>query len=264
MILDLHWSAPSNFAGNVQNPMADIDNSIAFWTSVANTFKNNPAVLFELFNEPYFDPASQPDGAFNSIDGKLPNTLANRMIRDGGTANYYFGLSTGTWGGKEQKVAYNWSVAGYQTLINAIRSTGATNVILCAGNRYSNDLTWWGQNPPSDPAGQLAAVIHLYPHGWPNDFRPGPGGSAQFDSMIAANTANYPLVVTEFGDEVGKPDAPFTRAVIAWLDLHGYSVTAWAWTTWPQSSNVLLQDVAKYTPTVGFGQTYHDWAINHR
>ena len=263
VILDLHWSAPSNFAANVQNPMADTDNSVNFWTSVANTFKSNPAVIFELFNEPYFDPVAQADGAFNKVTGELPNTAANEMLRNGGTANYYFGLSTGTWGGSERRVSYNWSVAGYQALINAVRSTGATNVILCGGNRYSNDLTWWGQNPPADPAGQLGAVIHLYPNGYPNNFTTGAGGSAQFDAMIAANTAKYPLVVTEFGDEVGNPNAAFTKAVTAWLDLHGYSVTAWAWSASPQSSNVLLQNATSYPPTVGFGQTYHDWAVNH-
>jgi hypothetical protein len=98
VILDLHWSAPANFIGNVQNPMADADNSVAFWTSVANAFMNNPAVIFELFNEPYFDPVSQADGAFNNVTGGFPNTTANEMIRNGGTPSYYFGLSSGTLG----------------------------------------------------------------------------------------------------------------------------------------------------------------------
>ena len=162
VILHLHWSAPAGFAANVQNPMADADNSVALWTSVANAFMNNPAVIFELFNEPYFDPVSQADGAFNNVTGGFPNTTANEMIRNGGTASYYFGLSSGTWGGSEQKVSYTWSVAGYQTLINAVRSTGATNVILCGGDRYSDDLTWWGQDPPSDPVGRLLHCRHLH------------------------------------------------------------------------------------------------------
>jgi endoglucanase len=106
VILDLHWSAPANFIANVQNPMADADNSVAFWTSVANAFMNNPAVIFELFNEPYFDPVSQADGAFNNVTGGFPNTTTNEMIRNGGTPSYYFGLSSGTRGGSEQKVSY--------------------------------------------------------------------------------------------------------------------------------------------------------------
>ena len=143
-----------------------------------------------------------------------------------------------------------------------MRSTGATNVILCGGDRYSDDLTWWGQDPPSDPVGQLAAAIHLYAGGYPYNFA---SGSAAVDTMLAANVANYPVVVTEFGDEVGSSTAAtYTQKMTAWLDEHGYSVTAWTWNPWNQSSNVLIQNASSYTPTVGFGQTYHDWAVNHQ
>src|SRR4029077_5342063 len=48
VILDLHWSAPSTFAANTQNPFMNADNSINFWTSVATAFQNNPAVMFEV------------------------------------------------------------------------------------------------------------------------------------------------------------------------------------------------------------------------
>jgi hypothetical protein len=74
--------------------------------------------------------------------------------------------------------------------------------------------------------------------------------------------ANYPLVVTEFGDEVGSALASYTQQMTAWLDLHGYSVTAWTWNPWG-GNNTLIQDAYSYTPTVGFGQAYHDWAANH-
>jgi endoglucanase len=33
--------------------MPDAAQAIPFWTSVANTFKGNAAVIFDLFNEPY-------------------------------------------------------------------------------------------------------------------------------------------------------------------------------------------------------------------
>ena len=260
VILDLHWSAPGGFAANVQNPMADAVNAVAFWTSVANTFKGNPAVIFELFNEPYIDPMSAGDGAFSAATGAIPDSAANLILRNGGTASYYFGMSSGTYGGSEQRVSYTWSTAGFQTLINAIRGTGASNVILCGGNHYSNDLSWWGQSPPVDPVSQLGAAIHLYSGGYPNNFA---NGSASTDKMIAADVTNYPVVVTEFGDEVGSAPASYTEQITAWLDLHGYSVTAWTWNPWG-GSNTLIQNASSYTPTVGFGQAYHDWAFNHQ
>ena len=44
--------------------MPDMDHSPAFWTSVATAFKSNPAVVFDLFNEPFdpTDPRSGDDG----------------------------------------------------------------------------------------------------------------------------------------------------------------------------------------------------------
>lgn len=36
-----------------QKPMPDARYSPAFWTSVASTFKDDPAVVLDLFNEPY-------------------------------------------------------------------------------------------------------------------------------------------------------------------------------------------------------------------
>jgi endoglucanase len=54
VIVDLHWTAPERILPLAQNPMADEDNSLAFWTQVAGQFKGYPNVAFELFNEPYF------------------------------------------------------------------------------------------------------------------------------------------------------------------------------------------------------------------
>ena len=58
-ILDLHWTAPGNQVALEQQPMPDADHSPAFWESVATTFKGNPAVVFDIFNEPY-DPTDPP------------------------------------------------------------------------------------------------------------------------------------------------------------------------------------------------------------
>ena len=58
VILDLHFAAPNNTSTGVpycpeaQIPMADQDHAPAFWASIAATFKSNPSVIFELFNEP--------------------------------------------------------------------------------------------------------------------------------------------------------------------------------------------------------------------
>lgn len=53
-VLDLHWTSPGAYAAYGQQPMADADHSITFWQQVAATFKADPAVIFDLFNEPFF------------------------------------------------------------------------------------------------------------------------------------------------------------------------------------------------------------------
>ena len=46
-ILDLHWNAPGGTKATGEQVMADYDHSIAFWQSVATTFKNDQGVIFE-------------------------------------------------------------------------------------------------------------------------------------------------------------------------------------------------------------------------
>ncbi len=52
-ILDLHLSAPGSTLADEQWPMADADHSITFWSQVASTFRDDPSVIFDLFNEPF-------------------------------------------------------------------------------------------------------------------------------------------------------------------------------------------------------------------
>ncbi|MDP9139894.1 MAG: glycoside hydrolase family 5 protein, partial [Pseudomonadota bacterium] len=55
VIVDLHWTAPGKTCPMLQTQMANRDNSLAFWTSVSKVFRNQPAVMFELFNEPFMN-----------------------------------------------------------------------------------------------------------------------------------------------------------------------------------------------------------------
>src|SRR5476649_1157413 len=49
VVLDLHWNAPGSTKATSQQVMPDQDHSPAFWTSVANTFKSNTSVIFDLY-----------------------------------------------------------------------------------------------------------------------------------------------------------------------------------------------------------------------
>ncbi len=56
--LDLHCDAPKNSSGQYiacigETSFPSSDTALMFWTQVANAFKSNPLVVFELFTEPY-------------------------------------------------------------------------------------------------------------------------------------------------------------------------------------------------------------------
>ncbi len=144
VILDLHLANPAHFCPLMQNEMADTDNSITFWTSVASQFKQYPNVLFELFNEPFFYYISPGENAWS-------------VLQNGGTSTQY------VTGGNPYTANYTWTSAGMQQLLTAVRSTGATNVVLVGANNWSSDLSQWVAYKPTDPIGQMGAVWHAYP-----------------------------------------------------------------------------------------------------
>lgn len=187
-ILDLHWNAPGTSQATGQLQMPDADHAPAFWTSVATTFKGNSAVIFDLYNEPH--------------DISWP------CWRDGGN------------GGVCSNVGY--AVAGMQSLVTAVRNTGAANVLMLGGLAYSNDLSQWLAYKPSDPLGNLAASWHAYNFNACNN-------TACYDSQVAPVTQQVPLVAGEIGEnDCGHG---FIDALMTWLDAHGGGYLGWAWDT---------------------------------
>ena len=60
-VINLFWEAPGSTKATDQIAMPDNDHAPALWQSVANTFKNDPRVIFRLKEEPY--PAGNTDGS---------------------------------------------------------------------------------------------------------------------------------------------------------------------------------------------------------
>lgn len=215
-ILDLHWtdgvytgnsSGCASAQATCQKPMPDAAQSIPFWTSVASTFKGNNAVIFDLFNEPYVERATGSE-----------------------TSGWQCWLSGGTCNG------VGYQVAGMQSMVNAVRSTGASNVLMLGGLAYSNDLTQWLQYKPTDPDNNLVASWHSY------NFNVCASQSC-WDSQIAPVAASVPLVAGEIGENdcAGNYIGP----LMTYLDAHGISYLAWTWNNWDCSSGPAL--ITDYT-----------------
>ncbi|MCX5052755.1 MULTISPECIES: cellulose binding domain-containing protein [unclassified Streptomyces] len=233
-IVELHWTH-GQYTGNsagcsdvhatCQKPMPDMQYTPSFWSSVAGTFKNDPAVAFDLFNEPY------PDRATSTT------TQAWQCWRDGGTCP-----------------GIGYEVAGMQDLVDAVRGTGARNVILAGGLAYSNDLTQWLTYKPADPTGDLVAAFHVY------NFNTCASESC-WNSTLAPVAAQVPLVAGEIGENTCSH--PFVDRVMKWFDDRSLSYLGWTWNTWDCSSGPSLISDYDGTPTsYGIGLRDHLRALN--
>jgi endoglucanase len=226
VILDLHWSAPGGRSAQDQAPMPDQDHSIAFWQSVATTFKGNRSVLFDLFNEPY--PDSNQDSSAAWI-----------CWRDGGACP-----------------GINYPVAGMQTLVSAVRATGAPNVILLGGVQYANSLSQWLTYAPRDPLHNLAASWHSY-NGQQCAAR------SCWNAVVAPVIAQVPLVAGEIGED--DCASGFITRLMNWLDGRHASYLAWSWNVTDdgichvgQGSSIALLKQYSGAPLSGFGRGYRD------
>jgi hypothetical protein len=262
VILDMHKNAPkgtvTGHTGKVQTcsisatqqQMADADNSVAYWTAVATDFKGYPNVIFDLYNEPYFD-------SFVNV-----STAADKWkaLRDGGISRFYYASN--------QTVNEQYATAGMQAMLNAVRATGATNVVMAAGISWAQDFSQWVTYKPNDPINQLAMSWHAYPYygaafGTPEYTQPGLG-AVSYDWAQAVLNAGFPIIIGETGDRSvnGTTSAPFLAVLLPWADAHNVSVVGWGWNAWGESSANLIKD-ASGTPTDGYGVAFKAWMVNH-
>src|SRR4051812_42868264 len=125
VILDLHWSAPRTRLATGWDPMPNTDYSAMFWSSVADRFKREDRVIFDLFNEP-----APNNNESDETDG--PAERSWRCWRDGAAG----GMCDAT----QLRGMAGADVAGMQSLVDAVRTMGATNVIMLGGIQFANTL----------------------------------------------------------------------------------------------------------------------------
>jgi endoglucanase len=181
VVLDLHWNAPGDLPAK-QRQMADLDHAPDFWSSVARAFKGDHALVFDLYNEPH--------------------DIGWGCWRDGCT------------------LPEGWRTAGMQTLIDAVRETGAQQPIVATGLGWGTDLSSWLEYRPDDPADQLAAGVHFY------DF----ASCASVDCWrrtVDPVAHDVPVVVTEIGER--ECSGAFLDRFMSWADSAEVSYLAWSW-----------------------------------
>jgi aryl-phospho-beta-D-glucosidase BglC (GH1 family) len=215
MILDLHWSNAGVWGQNIGQHCMPDDHSVAFWEAVAAAYANHPAVLFDLYNEPY--------------------GVSWEIWRDGGTVSEK--------PGRAARDGLKYHSPGLQKLLDTCRAKGAKNVIVAGGLDWGYDLSGLARGYVlSDPQGNgVVYASHIYP--WKKDW----------DRYVTVVLDKYPVLIGEVGCQPrGRDEDPKTWApkVLDYIEKHQLSWTAWCFH--PSASPCLLGDW-NYTPTAHWG-----------
>ncbi|HBC88977.1 MAG TPA: hypothetical protein DCZ94_18705 [Lentisphaeria bacterium] len=157
LVLDLH-----RFGSSRQE-------HVEFWKDAATRYKDNPAVLFELFNEPH--------------------GISWDMWRNGGDLKDPNKKNTDVNAAENTEKQEGTRSPGMQALVDAIRATGAKNIIIAGGLDWGYDLSGIMNGSALDDKGGNGIMYssHVYP--WKSDW----AGK----TLIAAE--KYPLFIGEVG-----------------------------------------------------------------
>jgi hypothetical protein len=219
IMLDLHWSDAGEWGQQIGQHVMPDANSLLFWKDCARVYRNNPAVLFDLYNEPH-------DVSWDIwLNG---GEVTERDRQRGFTKTY--------------------TAVGMQAMLDMVRSTGAKNVIVAGGLDWSYDMSGFLNGKQlKDPKGNgVIYANHNYP------FK-----GDTFEKWLAkmeTATKQIPVIVSEFGAGGGRrPDQNgdvWIRRVLQALHDHD-----WDWTAWdlhPAAGPTLISNWS-YTPTANFG-----------
>jgi hypothetical protein len=222
IILDLHWSDCNEWGRNIgQHSMPDT-NSLIFWRAFAPVFANNPAVLYDLYNEPH--------------DVSWDVWLKGGVVTDkpnGAQANY---------------PPKTFLSVGMQTLLDTVRAVGARNVVVAGGLDWAYDFSGiLHGHQLSDRHGH--GVIYAN-HCYDNKHQ----SVATWEAQMEAASARLPVIVSEFGGRSGPshevPSDNWLLLVMNSLETHHWSWVAWNLHTGAPPS--LIADW-NYTPTANYG-----------
>ncbi|MDX6286194.1 MAG: endoglucanase [Frankiales bacterium] len=197
-MLDLHWHTVGNCGHAGQWPMPEYAQTMTFWKQVAARYKTNPLVAFDLYNEPH--------------------DVADDQWRNGGTI---------TWKG------ITYRTAGMQEMYDAVRSTGATNLVMATGRSWGNIF------PKTAPLTGTNIVYAIHAYTCPEVAPPkctnaAPYDPSQFFKYWTTAETTYPIILSEFGWP-NPDDGLYIQNVITYAEAHKWSWSiyscceTWGW-----------------------------------
>ncbi|MDR1538886.1 MAG: cellulase family glycosylhydrolase [Clostridiales bacterium] len=199
-IVDLHWSDMNVWGSHIgQHCMPDL-NSLKFFEDAARRYKDHPAVLFGLYNEPH--------------------DVSWDVWKNGGEVFEIFENP-----GTHEKVGVTYATAGLQRLADAVRASGAGNIMVIGGLDWAFSLK--GLSQGYGIAGEnIIYDAHVYP------WKP-----LEWDEHITEPARKHPVIIGEFGHygDNARPregaqklkSAEWMNRVLNWIDRNNFHFTAW-------------------------------------
>jgi hypothetical protein len=211
-LVDLHTNTLGPCGVVHQQLMAD-SSAIDFWHQVAYRYRTNPLVAFDLYNEPHW--------------------ISDDIWLNGG-------LVVPTEAGTTPFLA-----AGMQQMYDAVRSTGANNLVIVTGNDWGNrlpDVRVTGTN--------IVYGTHIYtcpisPEKCSSD---GMNPTHVLRRWVSAS-ATVPVAVTEFGWPA-QSDGRYSSSVIGFARANHWGWVAFAWDGRTDSGfSLVATQTPAYEPT---------------
>jgi len=206
---------------------------VEFWKDAATRYKNHPAVLFDLFNEPH-DISWQVwrDGGF--VPEPKSKADEDAFLSDE----------------EKAKSKQGFQSPGMQGLLDAVRQTGARNIVVAGGLSWAGDLSGIANGWALTDKGGNGIMYGWHVYNWHKDWQ----------GRVLAAAEKFPIFVGEVGADVKKMDfipAAAQEDPYAWVpDMLGFiQQRKFNWTAWclhPAATPLLISDW-NYTPTPYWG-----------
>ncbi len=213
-----------------------------FWQDCASAYKDHPAVLFDLLNEPH--------------------GIGWDVWRNGG----FVGTKSGTDESAfltvdEKKENQGFESVGMQGLVDAVRSTGAKNIVIAGGIFWCNDLSGIADGYALDDPDGNGVMYSWHTYNW----------HTGWEEKVLATAARFPILLGEVGADVNKMDFipaadqedPYTWVpdMLGFVQKHKLNWTGWCFH--PKATPVMISDWT-YTPTPFWGQFAKDALAGER
>ena len=203
IILDLHWNNCNVWGSHIgQRKMPDM-NTLFFWKDAARRYRNNPAVLFNLYNEPHDI----------TWDVWLNGGEVDEDITDYRTGETY---------------SVSYTTPGHQKLADAVRAEGASNILIVSGIDYGYHLDGIAQGYVIEDKTGNGVIYdsHIYP--WKD---------LNWDDHVSIIADKHPVMIGEFGHYGDKanpvegpqclPSKEWMTRILDWIDKKQYHFAAW-------------------------------------